>query len=121
MSNTIHVINIRKKNLQKIGFEDFMDWKQYDIHVYIGRNVNMYVPGALRSKWANPFSLSKYSLEESLQLYKDYVRNGKLYGELKELKGKILGCWCKPDRCHGDILKELMKEQEDSEVNEEKE
>ena len=23
---------------------------------------------------------------------------------LLELKGKTLGCWCKPEDCHGDIL-----------------
>ena len=24
-----------------------------------------------------------------------------------ELKGKTLGCWCKPYPCHGDVLAEL--------------
>jgi hypothetical protein len=27
-----------------------------------------------------------------------------------ELKGKVLGCWCKPDACHGDVLAELADE-----------
>ena len=27
--------------------------------------------------------------------------------DLGELKGKILGCWCRPNKCHGDILVEL--------------
>ena len=27
--------------------------------------------------------------------------------DLDELKGKTLGCWCKPNNCHGDILIEL--------------
>ena len=30
--------------------------------------------------------------------------------ELKKLKGKNLGCWCKPNKCHGDRLLELIEE-----------
>lgn len=26
-----------------------------------------------------------------------------------ELEGKNLGCWCKPEACHGDILVELIE------------
>jgi hypothetical protein len=30
-----------------------------------------------------------------------------------ELRGKRLGCWCKPDPCHGDVIVEwLEKEQQ---------
>jgi hypothetical protein len=28
----------------------------------------------------------------------------------KELKGKVLGCWCKPLPCHGDVLKAVADE-----------
>ena len=31
-------------------------------------------------------------------------------GCLGELRGKILGCWCKPKPCHGDILVKLVEE-----------
>jgi hypothetical protein len=27
----------------------------------------------------------------------------------KELKAKVLGCWCKPEACHGDILVEIIE------------
>lgn len=27
--------------------------------------------------------------------------------DLHELKGKVLGCWCAPNSCHGDVLTEL--------------
>jgi hypothetical protein len=30
--------------------------------------------------------------------------------DLHELNGKELGCWCKPDKCHGDILIKLYNE-----------
>jgi hypothetical protein len=28
---------------------------------------------------------------------------------LHELEEKVLGCWCKPKACHGDILVKLVK------------
>ena len=26
----------------------------------------------------------------------------------RELKGKVLGCWCKPASCHGDVIAEII-------------
>jgi len=26
----------------------------------------------------------------------------------RELKGKTLGCWCKPAACHGDVIAEVV-------------
>jgi hypothetical protein len=28
---------------------------------------------------------------------------------LPTLKGKTLGCWCKPEACHGDVLVEFIE------------
>lgn len=28
----------------------------------------------------------------------------------RELKGKVLGCWCAPEPCHGDVLAEIANE-----------
>ena len=27
-----------------------------------------------------------------------------------ELDGKVLGCWCCPEECHGDILVKILQE-----------
>jgi hypothetical protein len=35
-----------------------------------------------------------------------------LINQIHELKDKILGCWCKPDPCHGDFLVELANSNE---------
>lgn len=110
------VVNIRKKNLNKCGYKDFKEWNSVVDHVYIGRDLSYYVEGAKGSKWANPYSLERYTREESLALYKDYVlhskkkwKNGKtLKQSLNELHGKTLGCWCAPERCHGDVLVSLL-------------
>jgi len=83
--------------------------KKEPYDVYIGRP----------SKWGNLFSHktnSKYetiyvgTVEEAINSYKDWLDkeiflNPNILDEIKkELKGKILGCWCKPGPCHGDIL-----------------
>lgn len=77
--------------------------------VYIGRP----------SKWGNPFShkdntLAKYktaSRNEAVERYREYILNKpELLECLHELKGKVLGCWCSPKACHGDVLAELVEE-----------
>ena len=64
--------------------------------VYIGRP----------SKWGNPFTIGKDGTRiEVISKYEDYlVKNPKLFNALPELKNKILGCWCAPKPCHGDVL-----------------
>jgi hypothetical protein len=105
------VINVRKKELRKIGYSDFKDWSSRENHVYIGRNMSFYVPGTLKSKWANPFSVKKYGRDKCLQMYEEYVRSiPELFSSLQELQGKVLGCWCHPEPCHGDILVKLLRE-----------
>ncbi len=70
----------------------------------------------------NPFPVKKYGLIQCLKLYKEHILSDKvLLGDLGELRGKALGCWCVPfvdstylaDSttecvCHGQILKELI-------------
>ena len=33
-----------------------------------------------------------------------------------KLKGKKLGCWCKPSPCHGDVILEYLKENKGGEM-----
>lgn len=70
--------------------------------------MSFYVKGTYASKWQNPFSVKKYGREKALELYKEHILNH-LYNDLHELEGKELGCWCKPEPCHGDILLDLLK------------
>ena len=105
------VVNIRKKELNKRNISDFAEWKERPNTLYIGRNMNFYVPGTYASKWKNPYPSKKYSLEKSLELYEKHIRESNLYNELHELDNLELGCWCKPNECHGDILIKLRLEQ----------
>lgn len=77
--------------------------------------MSFYVSSAKASKWKNPYSVKKYGREKCLELYKQYIQSNKeLLDQLEDLKGKELGCWCYPDKCHGDILIELLKERKTS-------
>lgn len=67
--------------------------------VYIGRP----------SKWGNPFEIGiDGTRSEVIKKYHDWIlKNSELMASLPELKNKILGCWCAPKACHGDVLAKL--------------
>ncbi len=110
MAGTI-VVNVKAESLCKTGYRNFAEWKTHSNHVYIGRDMSVYVPGTAKSKWYNPFSLKKYGLETCLMMFEDYIRGSALMKDLHELDGKVLGCWCHPNKCHGDVLIKLRNEQ----------
>ena len=121
-TNPCHVVCVKKAVLRTEGFNDLEHWLENSNHEYIGRNMEYYVPGARHSKWSNPFSVKKYGLNECLRLYREWVvsgtnpvnkktrTDGPLINDIEELRGKVLGCWCKPNPCHGDILTNLLSE-----------
>ena len=76
-------------------------------YIYIGRFV-CYAPFK-KSKWFNPFSVTKHGRKKSIQMYEDYILKSNLLKQLPELKDKVLCCWCKPQACHGDILIKLCE------------
>jgi len=71
--------------------------KKFD--VYIGRP----------SKWGNPFLIGRDgSRQEVIGKYEKHILlRPDLLNDLHDLKGKTLGCWCKPKLCHGDVLAKL--------------
>ena len=70
---------------------------KYD--VYIGRG----------SKWGNPFKIgTKSNRQEVIDKYEEWImKQPELLACVSELKDKVLGCWCKPQACHGDILAKM--------------
>lgn len=75
--------------------------------VYIGRASGNYKA----SKWANPFKIGPDgSREEVIKKYANWILSQpQLINSLSELEGKVLGCWCKPESCHGDVLVDLIR------------
>ncbi len=74
-------------------------FEKYD--VYIGRG----------SKWGNRFVIGRDGdRAEVIRKYKEWIlKNDELLGCLGELKDKVLGCYCRPLACHGDVLVELVE------------
>lgn len=71
-----------------------------DYDVYIGRG----------SVWGNPFAIGEHGTrEEVIELYRAHLwkmlKKGSITKQdLLDLDGKRLGCFCKPQACHGDII-----------------
>ena len=73
--------------------------------------MDKYITEAFASKWQNIYFSQKYGVEECLRLYEERVRNTQnLFNCISELEGLELGCWCKPNYCHGDVLIKLYSE-----------
>lgn len=79
--------------------------------VYIGRP----------SIWGNPYShragtKALYrvgTVREAIEAYERWIHTQpQLLSLLPTLRGKALGCWCKPGPCHGDVLVKLVEELE---------
>jgi len=78
--------------------------------IFIGRDKS----NPERGKFGNPYEEWKYGREECLRKYKDYfyARLGidrRFRDAVHSLKGKTLGCFCKPKACHGDIIIDFLK------------
>jgi hypothetical protein len=65
------------------------------------------------SKWGNPFTLNAARNREAIiASYEAWLRKQpELMAALPELRGKVLGCWCAPKPCHGDVLLRLANAQ----------
>ena len=84
--------------------------KRQPFDVYVGRP----------SEWGNPFSDKPKSLaevkvdsrEEAIACYEEWLKqNPEMIERAKrELRGKVLGCWCAPKACHGDVLARIANE-----------
>lgn len=84
--------------------------KKEPFDVYIGR------PGP----WGNPFSekagtqaeVKVETREEAIACFREWIaQQPELVARVKrDLKGKVLGCWCHPKACHGDVLAEIANE-----------
>ena len=64
------------------------------------------------SKWGNPFQIGRDGdRERVIKLYEIHLRRRPdLLAALPELTGQRLGCHCKPEACHGDVLLKLLHE-----------
>jgi len=79
---------------------------KYDVYIGRGKCPKSGRPG----KFGNPFKIGvDGSRERVIILYRAWLLSQPLLAAKvkKELCNKILGCWCAPLSCHGDVLLEI--------------
>lgn len=117
---SVKVASIRPK------YNNLREWIADTNNVYIGRKGVILLPNPETGKqerfpksdsiWANPYKISGgESRETVISKYETYIRDRLkkepgLLAELAKLRGKTLGCWCKPEGCHGDVLISLLND-----------
>jgi hypothetical protein len=66
------------------------------------------------TQWGNPFVMGedgdRNTVCDSFEVY--FNLKPSLQVKISSLAGKVLGCWCFPERCHGNHLVEQLNEQE---------
>jgi hypothetical protein len=88
---------------------EYQSEKSTPSYEYIGRG----------SYWGNPYSMYEEGddREEVIRKYKydfDYEKfPNKEKSEVYKLAGKRLGCFCKPQACHGDVLADFLNSWDD--------
>ena len=115
ISNRMTTI-VKVKNIRPT-YSTLSDWMENPQHEYIGRAGVVFINKERfpkkASMWANPFTVKTEGRDKCLELYEEWVREKiKKEGieDIKKLKNKVLGCWCKPEKCHGDILIKILNE-----------
>ena len=74
--------------------------KHQDYDIYCGRP----------TKWGNPFKIGvDGTRREVIEKYANYFLTSGLIDDIEELRGKRLGCHCRPQRCHLDIIVEELE------------
>ena len=120
-SDSTNVVNVKVKYIRP-KYDNLKEWMADENNVYIGRKGVILLPddetGKKRrfppenSVWANPFKIKgDMTREDVIQKYREYITEKLplLKEDLQKLRGKTLGCWCKPEGCHGDVLIELLE------------
>ncbi len=111
------VVNVKVGNIRP-QYSNLREWMEDPSNVYIGRGGVVFIDGkrfpSTNSQYANPFKIDKDGTrEEVIEKYKLMIEekissDNKFKSEIKKLKGKNLGCWCKPEACLGDVLFQIV-------------
>lgn len=119
------VVNCKVKYIRP-HYQDLSVWMKDENNEYIGRGGIVFIKNEetgtkerfpkQHSQFANPFKIGKDGDRDTIiQKYETYLReklsnNNDFKHDLLALKGKTLGCWCKPENCHGDVILKLIEE-----------
>lgn len=115
------VVNVKVAHIRP-RYKDLSDWMKDPNNFYIGRAGVVFIDGkrfptpSAVSAFHNPFKVGAHGTRENvIEKFETYIRgklseNPELVNELLSMRGKSLGCWCKPEACHGDVLVRLIEE-----------
>lgn len=105
------VVNVKKAKTPNplnphVNNANIQDWMASPPHLYIGRTMRINISGRDRitvpgSEWRNPYRGST-AVNQFTGYIIDKINTGEV--RIEDLEGKILGCWCHPERCHGHVL-----------------
>lgn len=64
------------------------------------------------SVFGNPYSVTVYGRNKCISLFEGYARGSSgLMAAINDLpETAVLGCFCAPAKCHGDVIIKLWKE-----------
>ena len=82
--------------------------KRQPYDVYIGRKSRS-APKETTGEWGNPFAMKNQTYAERKRVIQEYERwllaqPALVQRARQELRGRVLGCYCAPKACHGDVL-----------------
>lgn len=112
------VVNVKVQYIRP-KYRNLKEWMASEDNVYIGRCGVVFIDGkrfppvstgGKGGIFANPYKVGRDGdLDEVLKNYEEWLKEeinaGRITkSQLSALKGKNLGCWCKPNKCHGDVL-----------------
>lgn len=115
MQHYTTVVNVKVAHIRP-KYDNLKDWCENKRNLYIGRKGIVFIDNvrypSYDSPWANPFKISdEFNRDQVIIKYRKYIlvklRSGEL--DIADIYGKRLGCWCKPDACHGDVLIEILE------------
>lgn len=76
------------------------------------KDTGKFIPIDRRSDWGNPFVMDadgdRDTVCNSYELF--FQLKLSLHVRISELHGAVLGCWCYPNRCHGDYLIQQLEQ-----------
>jgi len=109
LHDVVYFAKLLKKQLRvfAVPITTVRNRKNEEFDIYIGRG----------SRWGNPFEISRgpngIGREEVIEKFKSYfeeqiLANPDQHSLLLSLRGYRLGCYCKPEKCHGDVIAEYL-------------
>jgi len=113
-ASALVVATVPEKRTRVVAMRRIAGRVVQDCDVYIGRECNMGGWKLAESPWHNPYKVGQRGINcasDAVAAYERYLsRRPDLIARIRpELRGKVLGCWCKKKGkanapCHGDVL-----------------